>query len=546
MNSSAPPITRHFVIVNGRTVHYRRAGSGPPVVLLHQTPQSSVTMEPLLALLSNRFAVLALDTPGFGLSEPLPGQAWTMADLATALADTLDALGLKRVALCGQHTGATIAAEFALRWPARVSALALDGYTAFSAEEQATILPHQVPPFSAAWDGSHLAWAWARFRDGWMFFPWSVRSLATRRALDMPSPALIQSYQVMELLRSRQSYRWIYPGVFAWDGVAAAKALQVPTLLACTADDQLYPHLDRLAELPDNVRILRLPAGAHAALRELQAEFVARHCRGVSAPDAPPAKFNAKGARRDYVRLADGRHLAYRQIAGEGEPVLVLHGAGSASEVDLDRSRSAIALDLPGHGDSDPPKAWTAAALAADIAEALDIVRAGPLHVSGCGLGAAIAVELAHLRPLNVRSLYLAEVAMFSGAEIEELQTNYAPAIVPRWDGTHLLSLWHQLRDGEFFWPWYRREAAAARRVEPRVAAERIDALLFAALRCANWPAAHHAWFEWPAGDRIVSLPCPVTFSAARGDPWARDVPRLARHVDRIILTDPVASGKNR
>ena len=546
MNSNASPVTRHFIIVQGRTIHYRRAGSGPPVVLLHQTPQSSVTMEPLLALLSGRFTVLALDTPGFGLSDPLPGQAWSMADLAAALADTLDALGLRRVALCGQHTGATIAAEFALRWPKRVSALALDGYTAFSAEEQAAILPHQVPPFSPAWDGSHLAWAWARFRDGWMFFPWSVRSLATRRALEMPSPALIQSYQVMELLRSRESYRCIYPGVFAWDGVAAAKALQVPTLLACTADDQLYPHLDRLADLPGNVEIIRLPAGARDVLRQRQAEFAAKHIDGATAaPDAPPTGFNAAGVRRNYVHLADGRHLAYRQIPGDGEPRLVLHGSGSAGEIDLDRSRPAISFDLPGHGDSDQPLAWTAASMAADIAAALDILQTGALHVSGCGLGAAIAVELAHLRPAAVRSLHLEEVANFSDAEIIDLLANYAPAIVPRWDGTHLLSLWHQLRDREFFWPWYQREAAAARRVEPRVAAERIDALLFAALRCADWPAAHQAWFEWPAADRLAAVPCPVTFSAGRDDGWARDLERLARAADQVALTDAVASGEN-
>ncbi len=33
-------ITRHFMTVGTRQVHYRRAGSGPPVVLLHPSPNS--------------------------------------------------------------------------------------------------------------------------------------------------------------------------------------------------------------------------------------------------------------------------------------------------------------------------------------------------------------------------------------------------------------------------------------------------------------------------------------------------------------------------
>jgi len=526
-NPCTARITRHFVVVGGRTVHYRRIGAGPPVVVLHQTPQSSVTMEALLLLLAPGFTAIALDTPGFGLSEALPGEMWDLPMLAGALADTLDALGLRKVALCGQHTGATIAAEFALRWPDRVSALALDGYTAFSAAEETTILPHQVPPFSASWDGSHLAWAWARFRDGWMFFPWSVPSLATRRALDMPPPDLIQSYQVMELLRSRESYRSIYPGVFAWDGVAAARQLGVPTLLACTADDQLYPHLDRLQGAAANVQIARLPAGARDTLRSMQAEFIAAHGAGEAAPAPPATQHNHAGMRRDYARLPDGRHIAFRQWPGSGALSVVLHGAGAAGEIDLDKTGPVLAFDLPGHGDSDAPTAWTAAALAADLATACDALKLERIQVIGHGLGAAVAVELARQRPHYVLSLRLAEVAAFSGTERADLHANYAPPIIPQWDGTHLLSLWHQLRDREFFWPWYRRQAAAARRMEPRVSAGRIDALLFAALRCADWPAAHRAWFDWPVEERLAGLDCPVTLAATPGDAWARDLERL-------------------
>ena len=58
-------------------VHYRRAGdpSAPPLVLLHQSPLSSATFEPALAALAARgvYAV-AVDTPGFGMSDAAPRQ----------------------------------------------------------------------------------------------------------------------------------------------------------------------------------------------------------------------------------------------------------------------------------------------------------------------------------------------------------------------------------------------------------------------------------------------------------------------------------------
>jgi pimeloyl-ACP methyl ester carboxylesterase len=38
-------VTRHFVEVDGRRVHYRTCGSGPPLVLLHGSPGDSTVVE---------------------------------------------------------------------------------------------------------------------------------------------------------------------------------------------------------------------------------------------------------------------------------------------------------------------------------------------------------------------------------------------------------------------------------------------------------------------------------------------------------------------
>lgn len=520
---------RSFVEVDGRQVHLRQIGSGPAAVVLHQTPQSSVTMEPLMRLLPD-FTVYAPDSPGFGLSDPLEGAEWEIPRLSRALAGLLDALGLERVALLGQHTGATIAADFAVRWPHRVSSLALDGYTAFTRDEADSILPHQLPRFAPATGGEHLAWAWARFRDGWMFFPWSDRRLARRRRLDMPPASLIHDWQIMELLRSGESYRAVYPGVFAFDGVAAASRLQCPTMIGGDAGDQLFPHLDRLRDLPAAVRIARFATGERAALWQAMADFTRDHGRGASLPHG--LDLQPENGRRAYVRLSDGRHIALRRRAGVGAPVVALHGAGACGAVELarlDAGAAIIAPDLPGHGDSDgAPQGYAPMALAADLAACLDALGLSKVRLRGRGLGAAVAVELARARPDLVDSLLLGEVLALSAEEAEQWRARIVPDVTPRSDGTHLLTLWHALRDGEMFWPPFDTSAQAARTVEPTLDAGGLAGRFFAALQCADLRAALAAWIDWDARQGLCGLDCPLALAAVPGDGWARDVRRLA------------------
>ena len=54
-------------------MHYRVAGSGPPLFLLHPSPLSSAFMEPLMRRLAGRVTAIAPDTPGFGDSDPIAG-----------------------------------------------------------------------------------------------------------------------------------------------------------------------------------------------------------------------------------------------------------------------------------------------------------------------------------------------------------------------------------------------------------------------------------------------------------------------------------------
>src|SRR6185503_13663853 len=105
MPPGARTVTRHFVTVDGRQVHYRRAGSGPAVVLRHESPRSSVALVRHLEALAPRFTAIGIDTPGYGLSEPLDVEQPSIADYAADFGPTLDALGIDRCAILAVHTG---------------------------------------------------------------------------------------------------------------------------------------------------------------------------------------------------------------------------------------------------------------------------------------------------------------------------------------------------------------------------------------------------------------------------------------------------------
>jgi pimeloyl-ACP methyl ester carboxylesterase len=97
-------IERRYLSVDGRRVHYRRTGEGPPLVMLHGSPGDGEMLAEEMAAAARRFTCLALDTPGFGDSDPLPGQVLTVADLAQATAEAMSALGLPPCRVYGTHT----------------------------------------------------------------------------------------------------------------------------------------------------------------------------------------------------------------------------------------------------------------------------------------------------------------------------------------------------------------------------------------------------------------------------------------------------------
>jgi pimeloyl-ACP methyl ester carboxylesterase len=108
-----------------------------------------------------------------------------------------------------------------------------------------------------------------------------------------------------------------------------------------------------------------------------------------------------------------GRAVAYTS-AGEGEPLLLVHGLGSTRQtwdVILDalaEQYAVIAPDLPGHGGSDPPAGdYSLGAFAVGLRNLLIALGLRSATLVGHSLGGGVAMQFAHQFPERTDRLAL-------------------------------------------------------------------------------------------------------------------------------------------
>jgi pimeloyl-ACP methyl ester carboxylesterase len=71
-----------WIVIGGHRIFVRRGGSGPPLLLIHGFPTSSLDWAPIWPALCARFEVAAFDLLGFGLSSKPRGHRYTLAEQA--------------------------------------------------------------------------------------------------------------------------------------------------------------------------------------------------------------------------------------------------------------------------------------------------------------------------------------------------------------------------------------------------------------------------------------------------------------------------------
>jgi pimeloyl-ACP methyl ester carboxylesterase len=520
----AADITRHFATVKGeRQVHYRRAGSGPPVVLLHQSPTSSREYIPLIRELAGMgFTVFSPDTPGNGLSDPFPGTDWkTMEEFADGVANLMTELGIEKAPVYGFHTGGVCALALCLRHPERVTVAIMNGYIQMSREEVDEILANYLPPLELNWSGSHLTWTWARFREQVIFFPWYRKDTARRMNYDIPPPASLQT-SVMDFLKC-QDYRRAYRPAFLFDCAAAVRAMTGNMVITTTQTDVLNKYHALMPRPPANVRTFN-PATADEA-KAIYVKLIAENPAPGPAPVVAPTTPMPGRLWQEYFQVEGGSLYARRNTDGHdgkggGRPIVFIHASAASSHA-MDRymtpligKRPVLAIDLPGNGESDNPMgpAVTVEAQAKYLGQAIAAAGYSEVDVFGHWGGGCVGIELALQKPGLVKHLALPTLMVLDDVTREEYLAHYTPTIELEEFGAHWIKVWNMVRDQELFSPWYKRKKDHIIRTgEPDIAPEVIHRRTVDLFKCLDiYQGAYAAHFRYPVLARLAQVRCPV------------------------------------
>lgn len=227
------------------TLHYAQAGAGEPLLLLHATPGSWRAFRQLAPCLAAGFRVIALDTPGYGNSDPLPAEV-SIDAMAASVVALLDALALPRAHVLGLHTGNKIAAALAARFPDRVGRIVLAGHThSLIVDKQGRddairhLVDHYFPRFGTAADGAHRVREWLMAQADVQSLWWPPQLLQGKEVA--ADDVAIAEAMVVDHLLGWRSIPATYEAIFEFDLAQALRRIQAPTLvLELRPDDEAH------------------------------------------------------------------------------------------------------------------------------------------------------------------------------------------------------------------------------------------------------------------------------------------------------------------
>jgi len=124
LTAVAPQVQSATVVVNGHRLHYRSAGNGPVILLVHGIAGSSATWRRLIQPLARGHRVIALDLLGHGLSAKPRGD-YSLAGHASVVRDFLDELGIDEVTAVGHSYGGGVVMQLLYQYPERVNRMVL-------------------------------------------------------------------------------------------------------------------------------------------------------------------------------------------------------------------------------------------------------------------------------------------------------------------------------------------------------------------------------------------------------------------------------------
>lgn len=515
---------KQFITVGDRQLHIRRGGSGPPVILLHPSPQSSLFSLPMAEKLEKNFTVIAVDTPGYGLSDPLPGnpKERNLEDYIQSFIMMLDVLGFEKAAFYGNATGAEIAHVLAAKRPDRVAICMLDTAGHVLDEEVDKITDGYFPDVKPCRDGAHLLRHWDMVRSLYVHSPWQFTADDARLRIDMPTPDYLHD-KVLDYLRAGEGYAHAYKPAFYTAKHKLISRVSVPATLTRWEGKPDLTEVDDLidAGLPENFSVLNAGPSMDERLAVSEQYLLTNYLSSgkIAGRPAPQIDPNSNRLQKMFVDVRGGQVLAQVCLTGTGRPLLALHSASGSSEELLEYLRPfvgfrpVIAIDNPSNGESDHLLEGLDISIeyyANYALNVLDSLQINEADVIGLWMGGQVAIEMATLYPSRIKHIVMVGAQLYSNTEVKDLVENYTPSIAPQWDGGHLVRAWAMVRDMSLYWPWYKRTSNSVFNGNNKLDPYFIDSRVIDLLKVGDlYQKIHRCSFTYPTGAKLAALTIP-------------------------------------
>jgi pimeloyl-ACP methyl ester carboxylesterase len=219
---------------DGVKLYYEEAGTGDPIVFVHEFGGHHLSWETQMRYFSRRYRTITYQARGWPPSDVPPGvESYSQARAADDIADVLQGLALPKAHIVGLSMGATAALEFAIRHPGKGLSI-----TAAGAGTGSTRDPELRKRFAA----EALGVADLIERDGIKALGEIYLHAASRQQLRIKDPRGFEEFyrQFVEgadkgralTMRGVQSRRAPF-----YDREAELKAVRDPVLIVCGDED---------------------------------------------------------------------------------------------------------------------------------------------------------------------------------------------------------------------------------------------------------------------------------------------------------------------
>jgi len=452
-------------------LHYRLAApeaellgqtmSKIPLLLIHSIPNSSRIYNQLLAEMGRDRIAIAIDIPGFGLSDPPPFQP-SIDDYSACIGEFIteigEEFGFQQVDLFGYQLGSKIATRLARQKPKFVRRIVLVSAPVYTDEEITQQQKSLNAPLMDPWpsNGEPLKHFW---QDHWC------------RRDELSGVWLVQR-EVAEHLFNLEHEHAANLAELSVHHHEELPLIEHPLLVIGLGDD-LRLHTLRAKTLIRNGKLIDRQDWADGFLdvrTDESASLLRDFLDGVAddrgqetlslvAPPIENTKTMTPMLSRGFYAGPYGP-LHYRLAKGPAgsnglqshRPIVLLHMSPNSSRVfdslllSLAASRPVLALDTPGFGESEAPRQPIGIEeFAAATLELIDALGFDEVDVLGYHTGAMTAIELALLSPVRIRHVVQISSPVYTPEEQQAAGHLYRAREL-KTDGSHLVDAWRNMQ----------------------------------------------------------------------------------------------------